>query len=90
MEFFIFTTPIGLHSDYFPTRFTFNELQKIKENLINLRALFKKIYPSEDAIFINKASIIGVFANRNRCWTPYIRKHLFQKNSGYTGRHRIW
>jgi hypothetical protein len=31
-----------------------------------------------------------MFANRNRCQTPYIRKHLFQGNNGYRGRHRIW
>jgi hypothetical protein len=53
------------------------------KNLINLRALFKEIYPGKLAIVINKAYIICMFANRNRCWTPYIRKHLFQGNSGY-------
>jgi hypothetical protein len=31
-----------------------------------------------------------MFANRNRCRTPYIRKHLFKGNNGYTGRHTIW
>jgi hypothetical protein len=60
------------------------------KNLINLRALFKEIYPGKLAIVINKAYIICMFANRNRCWTPYIRKHLFQGNSGYTSRHGIW
>jgi hypothetical protein len=29
-------------------------------------------------------------ANRNRCRAPYIRKHLFQGNSRYRDRHRIW
>jgi hypothetical protein len=31
-----------------------------------------------------------MFANKGRCWTPYIRKHLLQRNSGNTGRHMIW
>jgi hypothetical protein len=77
MELFILTTPISLHSDDFSTKFLLNKLLKIKKDLINLRALFKEIYPGKLSIVINKSYKICMFANRNRCWTPYVKKHLF-------------
>jgi hypothetical protein len=58
IEFFIFSTPIYLHSDNFPTKLSFNKLLEIKENLINLRTLFQQIEPSEFTEIVNKAYII--------------------------------
>jgi hypothetical protein len=53
----------------------FNKLLKIEENLINLRSLFKKIYPSELAIIINKSYIICVFATETGAG-PHISETL--------------
>jgi hypothetical protein len=41
MEFFIFTTPISLHSNNFGIKFAFNKLLKIKKDLINIGTHFK-------------------------------------------------
>jgi hypothetical protein len=53
----------------------FNKLLKIEENLINLRSLFKKIYPSELAIIINKSYIICIFATETGAG-PHISETL--------------
>jgi hypothetical protein len=52
--------------------------------------LFEQINPGELAKIINKAYIVCMFPNRKRSWTPYIRKDLFQRNSGSTGGDGIW
>jgi hypothetical protein len=52
--------------------------------------IFKQIDPNKLAIVINKAYIIGMFSNRSRCRTPYIRKYLLKRNSGSTGGDGIW
>lgn len=36
IEFFVFTTLIGLHSNYFLAKLLFNKLLKIKKGLINI------------------------------------------------------
>jgi hypothetical protein len=62
----------------------------IKKGLINIRSLFEQIYPSELCKIINKAYIIGMFSQRKRSRAPYIREHMFQRNSGYTSGYGIW
>ena len=78
-----------MHGDNFAIKLSFNKLLKIKEDLINLKKFLKKINPCEFAKIIDKAYIISVLANRGRGRTPYIRKNLFQRNSGNTSRDRI-
>jgi hypothetical protein len=64
VDFFIFSTPISLHGDNFPIKFSFNKLLKIQEYLINLRLLFQQIDPNKFIKVINKPYIIAMFANR--------------------------
>jgi hypothetical protein len=75
VELFIFTTPIGLHSNDFSIKLALNKLLKIKKDLINIRTLLEQINPSKFTEIIYKAYIISVLANRGWCRTPYIRKH---------------
>jgi hypothetical protein len=82
--------PISLHSNNFPSKLAFNILLKIKKHLIHIRTLFEQINPGELAEIINKAYIVCIFPNRKRSWTRYIRKDLFQRNSGSNGRDGIW
>jgi hypothetical protein len=89
MEFLIFTTPIGLHSDDFPAKFALNQLLKIKKHLVNIRTLFDQINPCELAKIIDKAYIVRVFINGGSCRTPYIGENLFQRNGRNTSRNRI-
>jgi hypothetical protein len=63
---------------------------KIKKHLIHIRTLLEQINPGELAEIINKAYIVCMFPNRKRSWTPFIRKDLFQRNSGSTGGDGIW
>jgi hypothetical protein len=67
-----------------------NILLVIKKSLINIRTFFEQINPSEFAKVIDKAYIICMFPNRKRCRPPYIRKNLFQRDSGSTGGDGIW
>ena len=66
IEFFIFTTPISLHGNYFAPKFAFNKLLEIEKDLVYFMAFFEKINPSKFTIIINKAYIVLVFANRWR------------------------
>ncbi len=72
MEFLIFSTPIGLHSNYFITKEPLNKSLKLMELLKNIRFVFKGIYPSKFAEIINKTNIEFISSNRTRSWTPNI------------------
>ena len=76
VEFFIFTTPVSLHSNDFVIKLSFNKLLEVKKHLINIRTFFKQINPRELAEIINEAYIISVLANRGWGRTSYIRENL--------------
>ena len=63
VQFFIFTTPVSLHSFYFALELSFNKILKIKKDLINIRLLLKEIYPNIFAKIINEAYIIFMSTN---------------------------
>jgi hypothetical protein len=90
IQFLIFTTPICLHSNYFPIKLALNKLLVIEESLINIRTLLKQIDPCKFTEIIDEAYIICMFFHRKGGRPPYIRKDLLQGSSGTTRRSGIW
>jgi hypothetical protein len=66
MEFFIFTTPTGLHSNDFETKFMLNMLLEIKENLINIGTFLKQVIPNNGTIITYAAYVILMFYQQKR------------------------
>jgi hypothetical protein len=58
IKLLIIASPICLHSDYFPTKLTFNIGLIVKKNLINIRTLLEQVNPRKFTIIIDKAYII--------------------------------
>jgi hypothetical protein len=72
MKSFIFTTPIGLHSNYFSIKEPLNKFLKLMEFLKNFRFELKEINPGELVVIINITNIVLITTNKNGCRSPYI------------------
>jgi hypothetical protein len=68
----VFTTPIRLNRFNLSIEKTLDMSLKSIEYLFNIRLMFKKIYPSEPGVVIDKADIVFVPPRRDAGWTPDI------------------
>lgn len=57
MELVILASPIGLHTEDFPIKKTFNSSLEPEKNLLNVRFVFKAIDPCEFTEIIYKTHI---------------------------------
>jgi hypothetical protein len=76
MEFFIFTSPVGLHGDNFLIKPAFYIFLEIKKNLEHFGMFLEQINPGKLAKIINESFIICMFARRHRSRIPHMRKNL--------------
>jgi hypothetical protein len=72
--FFIFSSPITMHSKNFPIKELFNKGLEFMKFLNHFRLKFKQVNSNKFTIIIHKAQIIFVSSNIFECRTPNIRK----------------
>jgi hypothetical protein len=65
VELLVLTTPVGLDSENFLIKQTFNKILKFLEFLKHIRFVLKKINPSKFAEVINETHIIFIISNGN-------------------------
>jgi hypothetical protein len=75
VELLVLTTPVGLGSENFLVKQTFNKILKFLKFLKHLRFVLKKIDPSKFTEVINETYIIFIISNGNTSWPPYIKKY---------------